>query len=163
MTKFQPSAAQQRFYDWVTTETGNCILNAVAGAGKTTTIMNGIELMRGTVWFGVYNKKMADEIKEKLADFPSLARRSQFKADEQVSTSTFHSLGFGLVKSMTYPNKPEIVDKKTRRLVEQIILEKEAIAQQPREDLRELAGTIEKMVSMAKNRGFVRADVIKPG
>lgn len=160
---FKASPAQQRFYDWVENERGNCILNAVAGAGKTTTIMHGIEKMRGTVWFGVYNKKMADEIKEKLAGNKSLAKRAQFKAQEQVTASTFHSLGSSLVKSMTFPNKADVDDKKVQRIVDSIILEKEGVSQEPRDDLRELAGPIVKLVSMAKNRGFVPADRVRGG
>lgn len=160
---FKPSIAQQRFYDWVENERGNCILNAVAGAGKTTTIMHGIERMRGTVWFGVYNKKMADEIKEKLAGNKKLAKRAQFKAQEQVTASTFHSLGSSLVKSMTYPNKADVDDKKVQRIVDSIILEKEGVSQEPRHDLRDLSGAIVRLVSMAKNRGFVPADRVRDG
>ncbi|ARB06163.1 DNA helicase [Dinoroseobacter phage vB_DshS-R5C] len=163
MTKFKPSAAQQRFYDWVSNESGNCILNAVAGAGKTTTIMHGIEKMRGTVWFGVYNKKMADEIKEKLAGNRKLAKRAQFKAQEQVTASTFHSLGSSLVRSITYPNRADVDDKKVAKIVDSIILEKEAHAQQERDDLRALAPTIIRLVSMAKNRGFVPASQVRNG
>eukprot|EP01031_Cornospumella_fuschlensis_P001608 gene1608-2010_t len=44
---FKPSPAQQAFYDWVETNTGNCILNAVAGAGKTTTLRAVSNLLRG--------------------------------------------------------------------------------------------------------------------
>lgn len=164
MTDFKPSPAQQAFYDWVSTSRGNCILNAVAGAGKTTTILNGIALMRGKVWFGVYNKKMADEIKEKIAGRKDLAKRARFEEkDERVESSTFHSLGFGIVRGMTYPNKPEIDDKKVQKIVEQIVLEKEAVAQQERPDLRELVPTILRMVSMAKNRGFVPTAQVKNG
>ena len=36
---FKPSPAQQAFYNWVSNDSGNAILNAVAGAGKTTTIL----------------------------------------------------------------------------------------------------------------------------
>lgn len=160
---FAPSAAQQRFYDWVTTEKGHCVLNAVAGAGKTTTILNGIEKMAGTVWFGVYNKKMADEIKEKLAGNPDLAKRAAFKADEQITASTFHSLGASLVKSLTYPNRAQVDDKKVRKIVDQLIVQKEAVAQMDRPDLREIEGTVVQMVSMAKNRGFVPARRVVEG
>ena len=161
---FKPSPAQQAFYDWISNDSGNCILNAVAGAGKTTTILNGIALMKGKVWFGVYNKKMADEIKEKLAKRDDLRKRADFgnKVD-RVESSTFHSLGFGIVRSMTYPNKPQIDEKKVRRIIDGIVAEKEAVAQEPRDDLRELMGTIERMVSMAKNRGFVPGDLVRGG
>jgi len=164
MSTFKPSPAQQAFYDWVNNDRGHAILNAVAGAGKTTTILNGIALMRGKVWFGVYNKKMADEIKEKLAKRDDLRARADFgnKAD-RIESSTFHSLGFGIVRSMTYPKKPEIDDKKVNRIVDQIVAEKEAIAQQERTELRELVPTILKFVSMAKNRGFVPSALVKEG
>lgn len=160
---FKPSDAQQRFYDWVTTEKGHCVLNAVAGAGKTTTILNGIEKMRGSVWFGVYNKKMADEIKEKVAGNAALAKRAVFKADEQITTSTFHSMGSGLVNSMTYPNKPTVDGKKVQNIVDQMIVRKEAEAQMERPDLHEIAGAVVQMVSMAKNRGFVQGALVKNG
>ncbi|HEY7822713.1 MAG TPA: ATP-dependent helicase [Acidimicrobiia bacterium] len=164
MSTFKPSPAQQAFYDWVANDSGNCILNAVAGAGKTTTILNGIALMRGKVWFGVYNKKMADEIKEKLAARSDLRARADFSnKTDRVESSTFHSLGFGIVRGMTYPNKPEIDEKKVNRIVDQIIAEKEAIAQQPRDDLKELAPTILQFVSMAKNRGFVPGNLVRDG
>lgn len=164
MTTFKPSAAQQRFYDWVSNERGSAILNAVAGAGKTTTILNGIALMRGKVWFGVYNKKMADEIKGKMAERKDLAKRARFEErQERVESSTFHSLGFGIVRDFAKPNRVEVDEKKVQKIVDQIITAKEATAQQPRDDLRELAGTILQLVSMAKNRGFVPAANVKPG
>jgi len=164
MSTFKPSPAQQAFYDWVNNGRGHAILNAVAGAGKTTTILNGIALMRGKVWFGVYNKKMADEIKEKLAKRDDLRARADFaNKTDRIESSTFHSLGFGIVRSMTYPKKPEIDDKKVNRIVDQIVAEKEAIAQQERPELRELVPSILKFVSMAKNRGFVPSELVKEG
>ena len=164
MATFKPSEAQKRFYDWVSNDSGHAILNAVAGSGKTTTILNGIAMMRGKVWFGVYNKKMADEIKTKLAENPALRERSDFSnKTDRVESSTFHSLGFSIVRGMSYPNKPEIDDKKVERLVDQIIAEKEAVANQERPDLRELRPTILRMVSMAKNRGFVDAPFVRDG
>jgi len=164
MATFKPSPAQQAFYDWVNDDRGHAILNAVAGAGKTTTILNGIAMMRGKVWFGVYNKKMADEIKGKLNESASLRERADFaNKTDRVESSTFHSLGFGIVRGMTYPNKPEIDDKKVKRIVDLIVAEKEAVAQQERADLRELVPTILKFVSMAKNRGFVPAERVTEG
>jgi len=161
---FKPSPAQQAFYDWVAQDKGNAILNAVAGAGKTTTILNGIAMMRGKVWFGVYNKKMADEIKEKLNERDDLRARAAFSnKTDRVESSTFHSLGFSIVRGMTYPNKPEIDDKKVERLVDRVIAEKEAVAQQERPELRELKPTVMRMVSMAKNRGFVAAQFVRDG
>jgi len=161
---FKPSPAQQAFYDWVANERGHCILTAVAGAGKTTTILNGISMMRGKVLMTVFNKKMADEIKEKLLDRKDLRARADFdNKTDRVESSTLHALGLGIVRGMTYPNRPEIDDKKVAKLVEQIILTKEATEQQIRDDLREMAPTILQFVSMAKNRGFVPPQQVKNG
>lgn len=161
---FKPSPAQQAFYDWVENDSGHCILNAVAGAGKTTTILNGIALMPGKVLMTVYNKKMADEIKEKLTDRDDLRDRADFSNKrDRVESSTFHALGLSIVKGMTYPNKPEVDEKKVIRIVDRIIAEKEAIAQQNRDDLRALKPTVIRMVSMAKNRGFVPPSQVKKG
>lgn len=160
---FQPSPAQQAFYNWVSHGNGNCILNAVAGAGKTTTILNGIARMKGKVWFGVYNKKMATEIKEKIEGRKDLAKRAQFsEKNERVESSTFHSLGFSIVRSAAGKGVSVDVDeKKVLRIIERIIAEKEATGQQRRDDLRDLAGAVEGIVSMAKNRGFVSENVAR--
>ncbi|MEI8036643.1 MAG: hypothetical protein WCH96_14340 [Betaproteobacteria bacterium] len=48
-TTFAPSAAQQNYFDWIDTGTGSAVLEAVAGAGKTTTIINGLQYMTGQV------------------------------------------------------------------------------------------------------------------
>jgi superfamily I DNA/RNA helicase len=165
MADFKPSLAQQRFYDWVRKETGNCILSAVAGAGKTTTILNGISFMRGKVWLGVYNKKMADEIKEKLSARKDLVARTQFSEKmERVESSTFHSLGFGILRSHAGKGvNVSVDDRKVKKIVEAMILEKEAEGQCEREDLRQIAGSVEGLVSMAKNRGFVPSDRVVEG
>ena len=60
--KLKPSLQQAGFYDWVTNGSGSCVLEAVAGAGKTTTLIEGLKLMVGRIFFGAYNKKIAEEI-----------------------------------------------------------------------------------------------------
>lgn len=63
--KFVPSVQQAGFFTWIKEDTGSCVLEAVAGAGKTTTLIKALEMMTGTVFFGAYNKKIAEEIKSK--------------------------------------------------------------------------------------------------
>lgn len=166
MTKFQPSAAQLAFFDFVSNGRGNCILEAVAGSGKTTTILEGIKLMRGRVWFGVYNKKMADEILEKVAARPDLSNRVEVynkstkkfsRPPEPLLTSTFHSLGFSLINSNRArgTGRAEVDDKKVTRIIEEMIAAKEAVAQQRLDALRDMAAGVASLVLMAKNRGLV--------
>lgn len=84
MTKppFKPSAQQAAYYDWIVNGTGSALVRAVAGAGKTTTLINGLELMLGSIFFGAYNKEIANEIE----------RRAPEKAGLVIST--MHAAGF---------------------------------------------------------------------
>lgn len=79
-----PSPQQAAFYDWVRTDTGSAVLEAVAGAGKTTTLCAALGMMDGDVFFGAYNKAIAEEIKSRVpAD-----------AKAKIDVSTFHAAGF---------------------------------------------------------------------
>lgn len=155
---FKPSQAQQAFYDWVDEAQGNCVLEAVAGAGKTTTILNGIERMKGRVWFGVYNKKMADEIRGKVASNAALKNR-EWPA-QALQTKTFHSEGMSIIRMCNGRDvQTNVDDKKVVKIVDSMIAEAEGRAQQPRPDLKAIRDTVVKIVGMAKNRGFVHAEV----
>lgn len=59
---FVASPQQSTLFTWISEGTGSCVLEAVAGSGKTTTLIKALELMFGTIFFGAYNKKIADEI-----------------------------------------------------------------------------------------------------
>ena len=83
MTKqFVPSLQQGNFFNWIEHGTGSCVLEAVAGAGKTTTLVEALKLMPGSIFFGAYNKKIADEIKARAPDRDGLF------------ISTMHAAGF---------------------------------------------------------------------
>ena len=84
--KFKPSIQQKYYFDWITGCTGSCILEAVAGSGKTTTLIEGLKLMTGNIFFGAYNKKIADEIQLRAPKLDGL------------SISTMHSAGLGIWK-----------------------------------------------------------------
>lgn len=81
-TTFTPSIQQDQFFNWILHDTGSCVLEAVAGAGKTTTLIEALRLMNGSIFFGAYNKKIAEEIQ---------ARAPQ---KEQLFISTMHAAGF---------------------------------------------------------------------
>ena len=83
-TTFKPSPLQQNLFDWITEGSGSCVLEAVAGSGKTTTLTMGLALMTGSIFFGAYNKKIADEIKQKVSSLNL----------NHVDVSTMHAVGF---------------------------------------------------------------------
>lgn len=68
MTKdfWVPSPQQAAFQDKAWNGTSSIVLIAVAGAGKTTTILKTVERMIGQSIILAFNRKIADEIKEKL-------------------------------------------------------------------------------------------------
>ena len=88
---FTPSPQQFSFYDWIENGEGSCVLEAVAGAGKTSTLINGLNLMTGTIFFGAYNKKIAEEI----------ANRAPKR--DGLFISTMHAAGFKAWRRMA-PN-----------------------------------------------------------
>jgi DNA helicase II / ATP-dependent DNA helicase PcrA len=82
MAKFKASPQQNAYFQWITTSVGSAVLEAVAGAGKTTTLIQGLSLMSGTIFFGAFNKKIADEISAKAGNRDGL------------TVSTMHAAGF---------------------------------------------------------------------
>jgi len=88
MSKFKPSKYQQDIFDWVSsTQSGNLVVEALAGSGKTTT---GVEIFRLLPThldsiFVAFNKHIADELGKRL---PAPAR-----------ARTYHSLGYQIVRN----------------------------------------------------------------
>lgn len=80
MSTFTPSAYQQAIFDFVEHGRGNAIIKAVAGSGKTTTIVHAMSRARGSSIFLAFNKAIAEELK----------RRG-------VNARTFHSLTYAPV------------------------------------------------------------------
>lgn len=95
MTKFKPSPYQQKFLTWVRDGKGSAVVVAVAGSGKTTTIIQGLaQIPEGrSVRMLAFNTTIASELKAKIAELGEELGRS-FK---DVSASTFHSLGYGVL------------------------------------------------------------------
>lgn len=135
MSSFVPSPNQQAVFDFVADPVaGNAIVTAVAGAGKTTTIVKALDFMSGYVFLGAYNTKMASELKERVSGRPG------------VMAGTFHSAGFRQLK-FSYKNAAlRLDDKKCLEIADEIVKE--------REDLDGMQGTVARVVSMAKQRGL---------
>lgn len=74
------STFQTSIFAFVEHGQGNAIVEAVAGSGKSTTIVEAMKLVRGSAIFLAFNKAIADELKRK-----------------GVNARTFHSLCFGVV------------------------------------------------------------------
>jgi len=71
---FKPSKFQQKIYDFITDGTGNAVVSAVAGSGKTTTLLNALKLIPSNkrVLFLAFNKSIAKEIQERIPNVPNV-------------------------------------------------------------------------------------------
>jgi DNA helicase-2/ATP-dependent DNA helicase PcrA len=74
------STYQQAIFHFVATGNGNAIVEAVAGSGKSTTIVEAMKLAGGQAIFLAFNKAIADELKRK-----------------GVNGKTFHAMVYGPV------------------------------------------------------------------
>lgn len=132
---FKPSAEQQSFLNWIANGKGSAVLEAVAGAGKTTTLVEGVKLMRGSIFLGAYNKKMADELKLRVKDIPN------------AKAGTFHSAGYNALRrandKLKDPN-----DKKVREIAETLAEENPIYAD------KDFLSAVCKLVGLAKQTGF---------
>lgn len=123
---FKPSVYQQAVFDAVKRADGNYVVEAVAGSGKTTTIVHALEHTPkdSSVAFVAFNRHIAKE----------LARR----APAHVKVSTLHSLGFAAVRQ-SFGNV--VVDQdKVKAIVKPLLADEEMI----------LFPTIRRIVALAK-------------
>jgi len=69
-----PSPEQMAIFEWGASGQGCCVIIAVAGSGKTTTIVELAHRIRAyeQVAFVAFNKAIADELKERLPDTSKL-------------------------------------------------------------------------------------------
>jgi DNA helicase II / ATP-dependent DNA helicase PcrA len=127
---FTPSPQQQAFFTWISEGSGSCVLEAVAGAGKTTTLCESLKLMtpNSSKFFGAYNKQIAEEIGRKAGPVPGL------------TVSTMHAAGFKYLRRALPQTKLD--GDKCRGIYRQRNFE------------RHLEGPVLALVSLAKQSGM---------
>lgn len=87
-----PSSYQVAIYDWIEQGSGNALVDAVAGAGKTTTLIEGAtRLHTSNACFVAFNKVIAEEIASRLQAIGS-----------PMQASTIHSLGKRCLGKITF-------------------------------------------------------------
>lgn len=130
--KFVPSPQQGTFFTWIKEGGGSCVLEAVAGAGKTTTLVKALELMTGTIFFGAYNKKIAEEIKARAP------------GKDGLTISTMHAAGFGAWRKVT--RHVNVDGDKVRNIFRAAITRNMQYAP--------FQGPVQQLVSLAKQAGL---------
>lgn len=122
---FTPSPHQQRLFDWLETGRGSAVVVAVAGSGKTTSVIRGLRHIResASVQLLAFNSTIAKELTERV----QALREETGRAFANVRASTFHSLGFGAVRKYLGKDVTVRVDgKKVRQLLPTVIGEEAA-------------------------------------
>jgi len=82
---FELSTYQTEILRWIRDGRGHAVVNAVAGSGKTTTLVMAASLLTGRGLFLAFNKHAADQLGVKLAGTKMVAK-------------TIHSLGFAAIR-----------------------------------------------------------------
>ena len=90
-SNIKPSKYQSSIYDFITNGEGNAVVEAVAGSGKTTTIIGALSIIRkgDSTAFFAFNKAISDDISRRL----SILQRAY------VNVSTIHSYGYSTIRN----------------------------------------------------------------
>ena len=133
---FKPSTFQAQIFDWIQHGTGDAIVEAVAGSGKTTTAVKAMELIPATkrVLFLAFNKSIAEE----------LGARAPKHADVRTLN------GLGHRAWMSFAGRVQLEPDKTRAIMEEHLSEFEK---------RKYGAAVRKLVSVAKSQGLVPAGI----
>lgn len=109
------SEQQTAIFLWVKSGSGNLVIEARAGTGKTTTIIEAARFMKGSVFFGAFNKTIAVELGEKII-FAGLS-------STRIKSGTLHSIGFRAWKAV-HP-KCNVKGNKTYSIIDDLLNSRE--------------------------------------
>jgi DNA helicase-2/ATP-dependent DNA helicase PcrA len=135
----KPSIYQQAIFDFVSQQRGSAIVAAVAGSGKTTTIVECASIIPAhlSAAFVAFNKSIVNELKAKLP--------------KHVKGTTLNGMGFSSLCRYAGTNwRPVVDDKKTYQLSLDII---------PNHHLPIYGPTARKLVGLAKGAGLFPASL----
>lgn len=129
-----PSIKQQAIYDFIEHGTGSLIINAVAGSGKTTTIVNAARLIPpgASATFVAFNKSIALELGTRLP--------------QHVRSQTLNAMGFGAWAKACSPARLVVDSMKTRKIMDTIV---------PENERGLYASALPRIVGLAKSAGIV--------
>jgi DNA helicase-2/ATP-dependent DNA helicase PcrA len=129
------SPQQEKIYDWSVNGRGSAVVIAVAGAGKTTTIVELANRIPAhlSCAFVAFNKSVATELSSRLP--------------KHVRAQTLNGLGFSTwMRHIGRDRKIEVDGKKTWKIMQRVLTG---------EQLETYASTLPKLVSMGKGAGIV--------
>lgn len=131
---FSPSPYQQNVFNFIKNGRGNAIVEAVAGSGKTTTIIQSLSFIpKGkSVLFLAFNKSVVNELK--------------MKVPRHVEVSTYHSVGFRALRFALRGRRINVNNDKTYNLIKSLTFK-------DKQEFAIYAGAIKQLVGLAKSYG----------
>jgi superfamily I DNA/RNA helicase len=136
------SPQQRTFLDWCEKGTGSCVLVAVAGAGKTTVLIEGGRRIRGGVAYMAYNKDIVRETEAKLQKLGIDWKKMQAKTAHGFGLAAYRKArGWSLADQDRAIN-----DKKVYEILDRLLPDGH--------DLKVFVPGIAKLVSLAKQSMF---------
>lgn len=129
-----PSPFQQDIYDFITNGEGSAVIVAVAGSGKTTTIVQAAKLLpaNATATFVAFNKAIALELADKLP--------------KNVRSQTLNAMGFGAWARACSGDRMLVDSMKTRKIMNELV---------PEEEIGTYSAALPRLVGLAKGAGIV--------
>jgi len=128
----QYSQYQKAIFDWVKNGSGNAIVNAVAGSGKTSTGVDAMAYIDNfkQVMFAAFNRHIRDELQSKCSHMWN------------VKVATYNSIGWGACQKAV--KQIELDEDKTTNILRTIIGQKEF------KKYQRFKGPIKRLVSLMK-------------
>ena len=140
MAKFKPTPYQQAIFDWFKDGSGNLMIQAVAGSGKTTTIIQALEYIpkNDKVLMLAFNRSIADELNKRVSNI-----RSKNPNLANISAGTQNSAGLAVLRKWAEQKGLEYKPRLTAKMLE-------------KSDTNEIFGTFQD-----KDRRTIREEVSK--
>jgi len=112
---FTPSTYQKAIFEWLAEGQGSCVVSAVPGSGKTTTLIKGANYIPKSLRsrFLAFNKHIAQQLEEKLP--------------KHIKSSTIHSLGLSSI-CRRYRGLPEINQRKYSQIVSSYLTDRKVFS-----------------------------------
>jgi len=123
-SSFNASSYQKSIFQWIEQGQGSCVVNAVPGSGKSTTLVEGSHYLplNQSAKFLAFNKHIVAELKARLP--------------KNIKSSTIHGLGYSSLKRY-YP-KAEVNANKYNRLCRQYLADRNITKDQDYDSLCDL-------------------------
>jgi DNA helicase-2/ATP-dependent DNA helicase PcrA len=133
------SPQQRDVIDFAMSGTGSLNLLAAAGCGKTTTLIEVVKYLPGSVWFCAFNRAIVSEIEYKVQHTSGINL-------DNIRVSTVHSCGMRVYSKHVQPRKIRVEARKVQGILDELAEVNEVYVKNQ--------AFLRKLVEYAKSAGF---------